>query len=377
MDEKLLFINDAEINVSNGYTAVCKMNKEVLKDIYQENFFCVNLRGNEDKEDGTEYFFKDYTNGSAKLINIVCGHPTYLSPAREKKICQIIRENEITKVVVSSSTCGKLIRKIKTDFSHVIVANIFIDIEAILMGSQLSMVGIFRKLALLSMIRNEKLTVRYSDKKVVFNQRDADLYKQYYHKNVDGIIPIFIKSGDIKPEENKKADKKLNLLFVGVYYYPNVNGVKWFVKNVLPEIDADIQLNIVGRGMEVLKDKFQDERVNVIGGVSNIAEYYRDADIIIAPIFEGGGMKVKTAEAISYGKVVVGTRESLMGYYSTVPDQLLNQKIFRCENAQEYIEAIHKLSRTEVNKFNQDVYDWYMGNYSFEANRKKFVQLFK
>ncbi len=37
-------------------------------------------------------------------------------------------------------------------------------------------------------------------------------------------------------------------------------------------------------------------------------------DYIISPIFVGGGMKVKTCEALMYGKNIIGTSESFEGY---------------------------------------------------------------
>lgn len=45
-----------------------------------------------------------------------------------------------------------------------------------------------------------------------------------------------------------------------------------------------------------------------------MAEYIYNADFLIAPIFEGSGMKLKTAEALMYGKTVFGTTEAFEGY---------------------------------------------------------------
>lgn len=36
---------------------------------------------------------------------------------------------------------------------------------------------------------------------------------------------------------------------------------------------------------------------------------------MIAPLFDGGGMKSKTVEALSFGKIFVGTEESLFGFW--------------------------------------------------------------
>ena len=42
--------------------------------------------------------------------------------------------------------------------------------------------------------------------------------------------------------------------------------------------------------------------------------YFRKADIYIATVFDGAGMKVKVAEALSYGLPVIGTPHSFIGY---------------------------------------------------------------
>lgn len=35
---------------------------------------------------------------------------------------------------------------------------------------------------------------------------------------------------------------------------------------------------------------------------------------MVMPIFSGSGMKVKTAEALMYGKFLIGTKEAFEGY---------------------------------------------------------------
>ena len=40
----------------------------------------------------------------------------------------------------------------------------------------------------------------------------------------------------------------MQVLFVGSKYYPNIVGIKWFYKNVLPKLNNNIIINIVGRG---------------------------------------------------------------------------------------------------------------------------------
>jgi glycosyltransferase involved in cell wall biosynthesis len=72
--------------------------------------------------------------------------------------------------------------------------------------------------------------------------------------------------------------------------------------------------------------------------VEDLADLYRRADFVVAPIFSGGGMKVKTAEALSYGKTVVGTPEALRGYEVTE-----GREAFIRKDADGFVEAIRSL----------------------------------
>ena len=49
---------------------------------------------------------------------------------------------------------------------------------------------------------------------------------------------------------NIPKTNKLRLLFVGADYYPNVQGIEWFIHNVISEIDTISELNIIGKNMQ-------------------------------------------------------------------------------------------------------------------------------
>jgi polysaccharide biosynthesis protein PslH len=44
-----------------------------------------------------------------------------------------------------------------------------------------------------------------------------------------------------------------------------------------------------------------------LGFVDSVAEFYAGCTLVVAPLLSGGGVKVKVAEAMAYGKVVVTT----------------------------------------------------------------------
>lgn len=72
-------------------------------------------------------------------------------------------------------------------------------------------------------------------------------------------------------------------------------------------------LEIVGKGFEELKNQLTRSNVKVIGGVDSLEPYYENAAAVVMPILYGDGMKVKTAEAMMYGKVIFASEEALEG----------------------------------------------------------------
>ena len=159
------------------------------------------------------------------------------------------------------------------------------------------------------------------------------------------------------------------MLFVGKKYLPNIHGLEWFYKNVLPQLKGEFEVQIVGRGLEYLKDVLIDSHFNVIGEVESLDEYYENADIVIAPLFEGGGMKSKTVEAISFGKTFVGTTESLFGFWEEMDDTIKEKSVMQCDTIDAWVTILNRLIDSEINKFNPTLFELFQQKFSYEAMR--------
>ena len=331
--------------------------------------------------DSTEHVEKvDASSKLEKVGALIRGYTPYLNNRALRLVIKTIRGKKISIVYVDNSISGQLIKKIKSRFPDIAVVSFFHDIEIVKMKEEKKKLSRGIKIALPVYLKNEQLTVKYADKTIVLNERDKKLFEKVYKKIPDAIIPISIPEIDNIPfEKRHKKNTKLKILFVGVEYGPNLSGVRWFLNKVLPNVSCDYEFNVVGYHMENYRAEFEkySDKVHAIGTVDSLKEWYVDADLVVAPIFEGGGMKVKTAEALSYGKHFIGCTESLEGYWEDMPDAIRDEKVFKCDTPQEFAKAIDRAAKSEYDINDIEIKDWADSCYSYEANLKKNESIFE
>ena len=302
----------------------------------------------------------------------------YLSSKRINEICDLITSRNVKVIFIDDSCLGILAKTIKKRYPDVRIITFYHDVVTYLYNQSVFNNGLKFKLIMREAgILGEMNAQKYSDVNLLLNQRDAKLYYKYYGKNPEGILPMGVEEPDL---ENKEAaefifnhDIKMKyILFVGAYYQPNLDGLRWYVDNVFKWINQDYKLVVIGRGLE--KIAFEYENINniyIIGGVKELAPYYNNADIVIAPIFSGGGMKQKTAEAFAYGRTFIGTKESLQGYEDEIGLQDSGKTIvFSCDTAKEQIEALTQIKEENSYEYHKVLTDVYWNKYSILAIQK-------
>lgn len=299
-----------------------------------------------------------------------------------KFIMELLKEKYYDVVFFDDSVMGKMNRLIKKKYPNIKIITFYHDIKAYLALQWMKNGGIHSVPFNLGIMYNERIATKYSDILLVLNERDNTLLEKKYHINANLLLPICVKDG-VKSEELKNmAEKNVSsneavISFVGAYYFPNVIGICWFVDNVYEKLGPGFRLRIIGKGMEKLEGEAKlPPKVEVVGWVDSLDDEYMKADIIIAPIFEGGGMKVKTAEALKFGKAFIGTSEALEGYRENIPQKLLGNKIFECNDCAQFIAAIKKIAASkEIGKYNEDIRKIFLEHYSYSKMQRTFGEL--
>lgn len=108
------------------------------------------------------------------------------------------------------------------------------------------------------------------------------------------------------------------LTFVGTLdYRPNLDALRWFVRDVLPRIRAqrpDARLLVVGRAAERAAQTLADgEAVELVGEVADVRPFIDGAAVYVLPMRIGGGSRLKLLEALAMEAPVVSTSLGVEG----------------------------------------------------------------
>jgi len=214
----------------------------------------------------------------------------------------------------------------------------------------------------------EKKIINMSDSIIVLTRKDKEyILKNFNNINEENItvMPVCLSEKQITLKNFDNSN--INLLITGsLWYGPNYEGVIWFINNVWSKVRNYCNLYIAGsRPTDKLKEIVgNDSRINLIENPEDMEPIFNLADVYISPIFSGAGMKVKNAEAMSYGLPIVGSEHSFIGYEEvTHIHDVVN-------NEEDFIAAIEKFkvyTDDEMKKLRLKVLGSFKEKYSYSS----------
>jgi hypothetical protein len=90
----------------------------------------------------------------------------------------------------------------------------------------------------------------------------------------------------------------------------NQSGIEWFLSEIFVNLENTFELHLAGSGSE----KYQDSnRVETYGYVEDLRNFISRVDVIVLPITEGAGVKIKTIDSLNFGIPVIGTSKAFEG----------------------------------------------------------------
>ena len=297
------------------------------------------------------------------IINSFRGYIDGLTPQAVENIVSHIDSQNISCVFVDGSNLGRFVQVLKRRLDNVEVITFFHNVESrFFWGGFLYAKSIRAMAILISNFFVERKATLLSDKRICLSVRDSSLLKRLYGKGATHISPIALKDQLVSiPFDTRLSTANPFALFVGGSFYANRDGISWFVRNVVPHVH--MKICIVGKGMEDMRSKLEiPGRVEVIGSIDSLSELYRRSLFVIAPIFDGSGMKTKVAEALMHGKKVVGTPEAFSGY-----ENVSDRAGWCCSSTAEFVSAFNEASSTITLSFDPELRSLYEEYFSLPA----------
>lgn len=116
---------------------------------------------------------------------------------------------------------------------------------------------------------------------------------------------------------NPLGGQPLNLLFFGNFIHPpNVDAARRLMQMIFPLVQErlpEIKLFIVGDNAPEEIKAMSTEQMVVTGRVPDLAPYLNQASLVVTPLYQGGGIRIKVLEALAAGKAVVATPLAVQG----------------------------------------------------------------
>lgn len=225
---------------------------------------------------------------------------------------------------------------------------------------------------------NETKSLGYADKVIALTNNDKERFEELYNITSSKITVVPVCVNEVTSDDIYLNNGKRYIMLPGsLWFGPNADGAKWFIENVWEnaptEITEKLDLVVVGSNpnpdIKQVIEKTND--VKLIENPPTMTKYFNGALAVVAPIFYGAGMKVKIAESMSYGNLIITTTHAFKGY------EAASGLLFLADDKSSYlnnIKMVLSMSENELQTLNSKIKQCFIENYSMGVFLKKIEE---
>lgn len=162
----------------------------------------------------------------------------------------------------------------------------------------------------------EAIALNRSDIVVAIKESEAKFYEKLTSRRVISVPFWPGEKRELRPPQSENDDRKLRAGFVGALNVVNVANMSRFVESFEEYCASQpITLDVAGEVCSQLSTKCTN--IRLLGRVEDLDHFYDGLDVVVAPMTFSTGLKIKVAEALSYGKALVATANGFDGFTPT------------------------------------------------------------
>lgn len=171
----------------------------------------------------------------------------------------------------------------------------------------------------------EKQGLSDADLVLVFKAADEQLLRRLgVSSPVHVLDPYLVHPAGPAPQRRPRTAS----FVAALWRRENADGAAWLLREVWPTVrsrvpDATLVLAGADPPGELVALARAAGGVEVTGRVPDLLPHYQQAQVFVSPLFLGGGLKFKVAQAMACALPVVGTRNALQGIVEHCPKDAL------------------------------------------------------
>ncbi|MGG6264982.1 glycosyltransferase [Leptolyngbya sp. AN03gr2] len=112
--------------------------------------------------------------------------------------------------------------------------------------------------------------------------------------------------------QTEPIEKAFDIGIIGSWSWkPNEEGLRWFLETVYPLLPDSLTIHVAGRGADWVSEDYP--QIHYRGFVEDSKAFMMQARVMAIPTLSGGGIQIKTLDAIASGSQIVGTATAFRG----------------------------------------------------------------
>jgi glycosyltransferase involved in cell wall biosynthesis len=185
----------------------------------------------------------------------------------------------------------------------------------------------FLSLQARKLVRMEQSICAQFDSNLVVSEEDGALLRVNQPRTHTHVVENGVDIGYFQPSSVQEEFE--TVAFTGMLnWYPNISGMCFFVREIWPLVKksfAGSRLSIAGKrpSGEILELARKDSSITVVQNPDDMRPILARSAVVIVPLLDGGGTRLKILDAMAMGKAVVSTTIGCEGLRVTQGENII------------------------------------------------------